>query len=61
METLNQSLAGNSNSFSMGVIAGGSSTPGSVDESGKPKRVFESMTIHKQYVEYHELKDSMYA
>ena len=31
------------------------------DSNGKPKRVFENMTIYKQYVEYHALKDSLYA
>ena len=32
-----------------------------LDHNGKPKRVFQNMTIHKQYYEYHELKDLMYA
>ena len=32
-----------------------------LDDNGKPKRVFQNMTIHKQYYEYHELKDLMYA
>ena len=31
-----------------------------LDKDGKPKRVFENMTIYKQYVEYHDLKDSLY-
>ena len=31
-----------------------------LDNNGKPKRVFENMTIYKQYVEYHGLKDSLY-
>ena len=30
-------------------------------KDGKPKRVFENMTIHKQYNEYHELKEKLYA
>ena len=33
----------------------------SLDSSDKPKRVFENMTIYKQYAEYHALKDSLYA
>ena len=32
-----------------------------LDDNGKPKRVFQNMTIHKQYYEYHELKNLMYA
>ena len=32
-----------------------------LDANGKPKRVFENMTIYKQYVEYHALKDSLHA
>ena len=31
-----------------------------LDENGKAKRVFENMTIYKQYVEYHALKKSLY-
>jgi hypothetical protein len=32
-----------------------------LDANGNPKRVFENMTIYKQYSEYHTLKDSLYA
>lgn len=32
-----------------------------LDHNGKPKRVFQNMTIHKQYFEYHEMKNLMYA
>ena len=32
-----------------------------LDDNGKPKRVFQNMTIHKQYFEYHEMKNLMYA
>ena len=31
------------------------------DAEGKPRRVFENMTIHKQYYEYHSLKNLMYS
>ena len=31
-----------------------------LDVNGKPRRVFENMTIYKQYVEYHDLKDSLF-
>ena len=30
------------------------------DNNDKPKRIFENMTIYKQYVEYHALKDSLH-
>lgn len=31
-----------------------------LDENGKAKRIFENMTIYKQYVEYHDLKRSLF-
>ena len=31
-----------------------------LNENGKAKRIFENMTIYKQYVEYHELKNSLF-
>jgi len=31
------------------------------DENGKPLRVFESMTIYKQYYEYNAIKETMYS
>ena len=34
---------------------------GAAVKDGKPKRVFENMTIHKQYNEYHALKEKLYA
>lgn len=60
MNQLNESIAQSSDVFSAGPGAHASTTS-ETDSSGKPKRVFESMTIHKQYVEYHALKDSVYA
>ena len=30
------------------------------DLNGKPKRVFQNTTIHKQFAEYHELKGNLY-
>lgn len=41
-------------------MLGSSATSDATAGEGKPKRAFEAMTIHKQYAEYHDLKDDMY-
>ena len=33
----------------------------SASKDGKTKRVFENMTIHKQFNEYHELKETLFS
>lgn len=58
MDALDYSITNGRNSSSV-VMSLADRLP-ALDENGKTKRIFENMTIYKQYVEYHALKSSLH-
>ena len=65
MDALDYSISNNGanngrNSSGSIVMSLADRLPHALDENGKAKRIFENMTIYKQYVEYHALKSSLY-
>ena len=60
IEALDSTMSTRKTSMVSMTVKDDGSKLGPLDAKGSPRRVFENMTIYKQYMEYHQLKSSLY-